>query len=168
MVEMFEVGELVVYGNKGVFKVEAIGVLDGMFQSGKEYYTLRSVRSSSQMVYIPVQSEKSPLRKVITKEQSLDLLERLPGLGQLEIKNEKLREQTYRESMDKHECEEWMKVLKTLYNRMQERRLRGKRATSMDERYMQVAKKCLLEEFAVAMSISTDEVEQVIKKKIHE
>lgn len=165
---MFEVGELVVYGNKGVFKVEAIGTPEGMSAAGgeKEYYMLRSVRSSSQRVYIPVQSERSPLRRIITKEQSLDLIERLPQLCQLEIKSEKLREQTYRASMDKHDCEEWMKVLKTLYNRMQERRRRGKRVTSMDERYMQVAKKCLLEEFAAAMSVSQEEVEQAIRRKI--
>lgn len=164
---MFKIGELVVNGNRGVFQVETIGPLDMLHVSAdKMYYTLRSVRGQEQTVYIPVNSQKSSLRKVISKEQTLDLIARLPMLNPLDVENERGREQKYKESMEKHECEEWMKMVKTLYGRTQERRTRGKRVTSVDEKYMQIAKKCLIEEFAVSLAIPVEEVEAVLKNVI--
>ncbi|MGI6071270.1 MAG: CarD family transcriptional regulator [Blautia sp.] len=164
---MFEVGELVVNGNRGVFRVETIGPLDMSNVSGdKMYYTLCSVRAQDQKVYIPVDSQKSSLRRVITKEETLELLRQLPKMHPLDVENERAREQKYKEAMDKHECEEWMKMVKTLYRRMQERRTRGKRVTSVDEKYMQIAKKCLIDEFAVSLGISVEEVETVLRKVI--
>lgn len=166
---MFEIGELVVYGNRGVFQVVSIGALENMsnVEGDKQYYTLKGLRKNEQIVYVPVENQRGALRKVISKEHTLELIERLPQIHPLQVENEKFREKRYRESMDKHECEEWMKVIKTLYDRIQERRLRGKKATSMDERYMQIAKKCLLEEFAVSLAITTEEVESVLQQKIH-
>lgn len=164
---MFEIGELVVYGNRGVFQVNAIGQVNmGQAGNDKNYYTLTALHGNRQTVYIPVDSVRCPLRKIITKEETLELIDRIPVMHILQIENEKIREQRYKESMDKHACEEWMMMLKTIYGRMQERRSRGKRPTSMDERYMQVVKRCLLEEFAASLSVSKEEVEYVLKQKI--
>lgn len=164
---MFKIGEMVVNGNRGVFQVEAVGPLSmEHVDGGKQYYTLRSVWKSSQTAYIPVDSEKCPLRRVISREQTLDLIDRLPEIGTLGVVSEKDREQRYKESMERHQCEDWIRMLNTLYRRVQERKRRGKRVTSMDERYLHTARKCLLEEFSASLSVSVEEVEEMLKMRM--
>ena len=59
------------------------------------------------------------------------------------------------------ECEAWVKILKTLYQRTTKR---GS-ITSMDKKYRQIAEKALYSEFAYALDISADEVDGFIKDR---
>ncbi len=139
---MFQIGDLVVYGNNGVYQVEEIGPLK--IQSKDEmrvYYTLGSIKEKKKKVYVPVDSTKSSLRNVITREETLDLLQRLPKIELLTVENEKAREQRYKDTLNTHRCEEWIRIIKTLHKRKDDRRLRGKKVTSLDARYLQIAQK---------------------------
>ena len=97
--------------------MEEIGTLDFSFvDNKKQYYTLRSVEDAADKAYIPTEDE-SNIRRPVSREEALTLIGRMPQIEELEIKNEKFREQEYRQCIADFCPENWVRVLKTTYNR---------------------------------------------------
>ena len=123
---MYELGDYIIYGNHGVCRVEDIGSLDiSGVDNSIECYTLQPVFSKASTLYTPVDNDKVSMRKVITNEEALELIERIPETPLLCIENDKQREEAYKEALRHHNCTDWVKIIKTLYVRKQER-LSGK------------------------------------------
>ena len=77
---MFQPGELVVYGSTGVCRVEGFGGLDQPGEDrGKRYYLLKPLWQDG-MIYAPVDSEKVPMRPVMSREEAEALIGRMPEI----------------------------------------------------------------------------------------
>lgn len=164
---MFKIDEYIIYGTNGVCKVNSIGTLDiGGIDKNRLFYTLEPVYSKGSAVYTPVDSTKVIMRKIVTKEEALELIDDIPNIETIPASNDRFQEDGYRAAMKKHDCREWVKIIKTLYLRKQERILNGKKFTSTDERYMGLAENGLYGELAVALNISKQDVEEYIVKRI--
>ena len=79
--------------------------------------------------------------------------------------DEKQRESQYKETLRKCDCRELLRIIKTIYQRMQARIAEGKKVTSSDERYFQLAEDRLYGEFAIALGIERDQVKDFIAGK---
>ena len=77
---MFQLGELVVYGSTGVCRVEGFAGLDqpGEYR-GKQYYQLKPLWQDG-VIYAPVDSEKVPMRPVISREEAETIIDRMPDI----------------------------------------------------------------------------------------
>lgn len=169
---MFEVGEYVVCGNKGVCVVEKITTLDiAGVDKERLYYILKPKYRTGSTVYVPVDSSGGSLRRVLGREEAQKLIHAIPDAPLLSITNEKLTEQTYRDCMKSGNCEEWVRVIKTIWRRKQERLQAGRKVTAVDARYFQIAEESLYGELAVALELEPDEVEayilETVKKALH-
>ncbi|HPU63101.1 MAG TPA: CarD family transcriptional regulator [Mobilitalea sp.] len=166
---MFEIGEYIVYGNHGVCRVEDIGSLNipGIDKSRK-CYTLQPVFSKSSTLYTPVDNDKVLMRRVMSNEEALDLMEQIPDIPLLWIENDKQREEIYKEALRSHDCTDWVKIIKTLYARRQERMSQGKKLTYTDEKYLNIAKNCLFGELAIALDMDKDKVEDLINERLEQ
>ncbi len=164
---MFAVGEYVVCGNKGVCSVEQITKLDiSGVDKEREYYILKPLYLSGSTVYVPVDSSKESMRKVLGREEAQKLIEMIPQIPLIDITNEKFSEQAYRECMKTNKCEEWVRVIKTIYVRKQKRIKAGRKMTAVDARYGHQAEESLYGELAVALEISKDAVEAYITEEL--
>lgn len=164
---MFEVGEYVVCGNKGVCFVENIARLDiSGVDKEREYYILKPKYSVGSTVYVPVDSPKESMRRVLTREEAQSLVRIIPELPLITIANEKLSEQTYRESMKTGSCEELVRIIKTIYLRKQKRIQAGRKVTAVDAKYFHMAEESLYGELAVALDMNRDDVEAYITGEI--
>lgn len=164
---MFEVGEYVVCGNKGVCLVENIARLDiSGVDKEREYYILKPKYSVGSTVYVPVDSPKESMRRVLTREEAQSLVRIIPELPLITIANEKLSEQTYRESMKTGSCEELVRIIKTIYLRKQKRIQAGRKVTAVDAKYFHMAEESLYGELAVALDMNRDDVEAYITGEI--
>ena len=76
----------------------------------------------------------------------------------LRVKNEKFREQEYKNCIADFCPENWVKVLKTLYKRTQSR---GS-ITSMDKKYQMLLEHALYSEFSYALGVPADRITQFI------
>lgn len=162
---MFEVGEYVVCGNKGVCVVEKITTLDiAGVDKERKYYILKPKYQMGSTVYVPVDSAKDSLRRVIRREEAQKLIDAIPDVPLLAITNEKLSEQIYRECLKSGNCEEWVRILKTIWRRKQERLQAGRKVTAVDAKYFHMAEESLYGELAVALDLNRDEVEAYIEK----
>ncbi len=158
---MFNKGDMVVCGNNGVCLIEKISTIDGGVNN-QVYYIMRPIYERNSTVYIPVESHKTPMRRIFSKEEAKEFIVTIPEIEELEIVNEKQREEQYKACMATAECKAWVTVIKTLNKRSSERQKSGKKAISMDERYMRMAKDCLYGELAVSLSIPKEKVEDYI------
>lgn len=164
---MFETGTYIVCGQHGVCRVEGVGKLQLTEASGdKEYYTLSKVYSRGGMLYVPADSEKIVMRPVISKEEAEELIEHMREIDLLQIDNEKRKEEIFKQAFRTCDSREWVKVIKTLYERKKDRLAKGKKVTASDERFLRTAEDNLFGELAISLDIEKNDVEQYIMDKI--
>ena len=166
---MFEVGDYIVYGNQGVCRVEGIGPMHmGGIKTDRLYYTLLPVYISGSTVYTPVDNTKVILRQIISKEEAMQLLEEIPQLEQIDVTDEKGREQIYKDALASCDCKELVRIIKTLYLRRQSRLEDGKKVTALDERYFRMAEDALYGELAIALGLARNGVEEYITRYLEQ
>ena len=138
---MFQVNDVVIYGHHGVCEITNVGTLKmPMADQEKLYYTLRPVYHKESSVYAPVENRKIVMRSVITIE----------------------------EAMQTCDCEELVKIIKTLYLRKQQRLESGKKVTVVDEKYFRQAEDKLYEELAYALGMEKKQVGTYISQHMEE
>lgn len=166
---MFEIGEMIACGNKGVCVVEDIATLNiSGADKDRKYYILKPKYQAGSTVYVPVDSSKESMRRVLNREEACELINAIPKLSPIDIANEKLSEQTYRECMKANDCEEWVRLIKTIYLRKQKRIQSGRKVTAVDAKYFHLAQESLYGELAVALGMDREEVEAYIFGEIEE
>ena len=164
---MFEIGEYIVYGTKGVCKVEDIAHVDIPGASkDRLYYVLQQIEGGTGKIYVPTDNDKVVMRKVITKEAAEDLIRRMPEIEQMWVDNDKQREAMYKEAMRTCDYNEWVSMIKTLYFRKKERTAQGKKVTALDERYLKAAENELYSELSLILGIPKSEVLSYIREQI--
>lgn len=166
-VTVFEKGEYVVCGNKGVCSVEDITTLDiSGVDKKREYYILKPVYMAGSTVYIPVDTAEESMRRVLSKEEADSLISGIPDIPLITITNDKLLEQVYRGCMKSNNCEEWIKIIKTIYLRKQKRLEAGRKVTAVDSKYFRLAEDNLYGELAISLGMSRGEVEHYITEEM--
>lgn len=164
---MFEPGSYIVYGTKGVCRVEHVGNINVPgIDSQRLYYTLSPVNERSGIIYTPVENPKVSMRRVISREEALALIDEIPSIESLWIPNEKEREHLFQKALLSCDCKEAVKIIKTLYLKKQKRLAAGKTATAMDQKYLQYAQEQLYGELAIALEMDKNQVEDFICKSI--
>lgn len=164
---MFEVGEYVVYGSKGVCQITDITHIDiSGADKDRLYYVLAPVGDANAKIYAPTDNQKITMRKVISKEEADKLISELPEIELLWVPDDKQREAKYKEVMRTCDYRAWVSIVKTLYLRKKERTAQGKKITALDERYMKAAENELYSELSLTLGIPKDQMENYIKEKI--
>lgn len=164
---MFSIGQNVICGNKGVCTIEDIATLDiAGVDKAKKYYILKPMYITASTVYVPVDSSVISMRTVLTKQEAEELVQRIPDIPALEIKNERLLEQDYKECLKSNNCVEWVKIIKTIYERRQKRILVGRKETAVDSKYFRMAEDILHGELSVALDIEKECVSQCIMERL--
>lgn len=164
---MFQVGELIVFGNNGVCRVEKIGAPDLIgVPAGVDYYTLAPYYKSNSRVFTPCNNDKIVMRPILTKDEALMLIKEISSIGLITVLDERKREDAYKEVMKSCDCRKFVSIIKTIHLRKQERLQEGRKITSSDEKYCQMAEDKLYEELAIALEIDKKEVKDYIGQTV--
>ena len=166
---MFEIGQYVNYGKHGVCVVEDITHMDiPGADKDKLYYVLSKVYTKGNKIYTAVDNKKVLMREILTKSEAEELIAEIPHIEQLVVANDKSRNDRYKDAMMTCDCRQWVKVLKSLYNRKQECIARGRKVAVTDERFYKDAEDHLYGELALSLGIEKDEVEDFITARMEE
>lgn len=166
---MFEVGEYIVYGVKGVCRVEDITHIDiSGADKNRLYYVLTPIGESSGKIYAPTDNQKVMMRRIISKEEADRLIDELPQIELLWVPDDKQREAKYKEALNTCDYRAWVSIVKTLYLRKQERVSQGKKITALDERYMRTAENELYSELSLTLGVPKDEMENYIRDRLEQ
>lgn len=166
---MFQIGDYVICSNKGVCEVENITVLNiSGADKEKEYYILKPLYSAGSTVYVPVDSQKDhTMRKVLERTEAERLIGTIPEIPLLVITNDKMTEQMYKDCMKSNDCQELVKLIKTIHQRKQKRIQAGRKIMAVDAKYFHLAEENLYGELAVALDLSREEVSGYITAAIN-
>lgn len=163
MVGVFEEGSYVQCGSHGVCRIEEITTMDlSGVDKERLYYVLSQVYIGGSRLYIPVDNRKIYMRPLLSEEEVDALIKKIPEIEELWIPNEKEREQAYKAALQTCDCEETVKIIKTLYLRKKMRLENGKKVTAVDMKYLHLAEEQLYGELAVVLSMDKGKVEDYI------
>ena len=164
---MFKVGDYVVHGSNGVCRVDEIGSvkIDG-FPPNRKYYFMTPINSKGSRLYTPVDNEEKNLRSVISKEEVYRLIRDIGTIEAISVRDEKNRENVYREMINKFDCGNLLKIIKTIYSRKKIRVNEGKKLLISDQKYLKLAEERLFGEIAVSLGIKKEEAEELIYKSL--
>ena len=166
---MFHTGDYVVYGNNGVCRVEGIGTLEvsGMPQD-RLFYTLHPLYMKGSTLFTPVDNSKIIIRPVLSKEEAKELIREIPNLEPLWINDERKREIQYKETIRTCDCRQYVRIIKTIYLRRENRLAEGKKVTVQDEKYFHMAEEALYGELAISLELSKEEAKSYVINKVTE
>ena len=116
---MFQKGELIVYGNTGVCRVQEIGHPEGLrnIDKGRLYYTLAPVYQSG-VIYAPVDTAVF-MRPVLSCREAEELILQIPAISEKECgsRDQKTISDHYRGFLSSHRCEDLVQLIKTVYTK---------------------------------------------------
>lgn len=167
---MFQKGELVIYGNNGICRIEEIGVPVGtlMGRSGKQYYTLSPVFGSGE-IYAPLDT-KVFMRPILTKEQAEQMIQQIPEIQEESVVGQDVRalSEKYKSFLNTHQCEDLIKLIKTVYVKEKVMEENGKKLAKTEQEFSKQAKELLHRELSLALDMPYEEIPAYITKKIQE
>lgn len=156
---MYKVGQYVVHPGQGVCKVEAIE------DDPQATYMLMPVGGRHPMrISFPVASE-GRLRPVIGRKQAEQIIgeyTELP-LEELSSRSNALEEERFKTELRRGSCRDAVRIAKTFRTRIEQVRASNKRPPVAYERIFKQASERSLQELAVAMGVSEDDVVQLLR-----
>lgn len=160
---MYQLKEYVNYGELGVCQITAVGPQPELNPT-QLYYTIKPLEHPENTIYLPAKKadQSSSIRRIISAETALRLLEELPGLQVIEEHNRKEKQYALEKAMKTHTCMEWCRVLKTLYSSKVQALASARKKSSTEELLWKTAEECLVGE----LSFTLGESKEDIKKRI--
>ena len=163
---MFKANDYVVYGSTGICRITDM-VKDKQSNGDEtEYFILQSVCENNLIIKTPVANSDAMMRAPISKEGVLSLIATMPEQETVWIKKISERNVNLLAALKSKKCEEWVKLIKTIYTEKQETCDKGKKLAKTYVDIMQAAEKKLYGEMALALNISLDEVVPYIREHI--
>ncbi|MGN0484245.1 MAG: CarD family transcriptional regulator [Lachnospiraceae bacterium] len=153
---MFEKGDLVIYGTKGVCRIEDIRVPD-IEGVDRLYYFLQPVYDARDMIFTPVDSDKVKMRKTLDKEQAEQFIDELKEKKTSEEFTERINAGDYNEVMRSGNCMSWAHLINNLYKRKKGCAIRGKKMKYTDTKVLKEAERLLYGELAAALDQSYED-----------
>lgn len=163
---MFEKGDVVICGTSGICEINDISTLDMEGVQKDRMYFILHPRNEGGTIYVPVDNASAKIRKVISKQEAMELIAKMPEIEPLDGCNEKFLEESYKKSLRKFDCVEWVRLIKYIYFRKQSREGSGKKVTAVDERYMRLAENILYQEIGEAIGMPKEQVLDYISDQI--
>ncbi len=167
MPRSFQKDEYVFYESGGICKILDIqfAPLEGM-PANREYYVMRSVHDKSGMIYVPKDNENIFIRPLLNTESAESLLASLSKILPIVEENGKLLRAKYLEAMQKHEPCEWVRIIKTAYNRKNEFPDKIQRLSEGERDLVARAKRFLYAELALAFDVSEKEMAERMEQAL--
>ncbi|MDP4153230.1 MAG: CarD family transcriptional regulator [Bacillota bacterium] len=165
---MYQVGDLIVYGNSGVCKIVNITTPE-IHDINKEqlYYVLKPLYQEC-VIYTPVNNTKVFMRQIISAEEAEHLIDMIPTI-QAEIyhnKNFTQLSEHYETYIKNYDCADLIELVMSIYDKRQLMVQQKRKLGQIDERFMKRAEELLYGELSAALNISIDKVPKYIEARV--
>ena len=113
------------------------------------------------LIYAPADSEKLPIRPLLSPQQIHELIDQLPALPAEGYHASTIQAltQRYQSAIRSHDCCTLAQILKSIYCKRLQAESQHRRLGMVDERYMKQAEQLLYGEISASLEISFEEVE---------
>ena len=155
---MYSAGDIIIYGTKGVCRVESVGHLSVSddLTADKLYYTLSPLfGKEGEKIYSPVDTNVF-IRNLISPSEVEDCIEIVSHK-----KTEGLNCRNKRELAEKYKA-----IIKSLNGKFEDAKENHKKFSQMDMDFLRNAENIVYGEFAVVLHISKEEVRKKVESRI--
>lgn len=156
---MYKENDKVVY--KGI--VCEIKEVKKKYINNKDYYVMMPITDSSLKIEVPIENSLKKVRSIISKEEALKLIDKIPSINTLNI-HEKVLDNEYKILLSRDSLEDLIKIIKTTYLRNYERQSNKRRTSEKDDTYFKKAEQRLYTELSISLNMSYDKVKEYIIK----
>lgn len=164
---MFKCGDTVMHPGMGVCKIQEIKK-QTIMKKTQEFYILKPVYENEKTtIYVPVNSDKIGLRRLLTQDDIKKILRTLPSVQSLWVDNDAKRKESFTQILKSGDHIQIMELIKELYEHKLEKQSAGKRLHISDEKILQEAERLIHQELAYTMNIKTDEVSDFILNELN-
>lgn len=163
---MFSVSDVVVFGSADVYEIVDICQKDFGVNSKRSYYVLNPVFGNSLDVYIPINHKQMPIRKILTKEEIVQIIKSMPDIKDDWIEDYKQRKATYSEILASGDHEKIIRIIKIIHIHQLELEQQGKQLISTDKELLKAAEKLIYHEFAAVLDLEPEQIIDYILQKI--
>ena len=164
---MFQVGEYIVYGLNGICRVAEIGPSPYDKTDTRTFYLLIPVNNPmSSSIYTPVDNERVPMRRLMTKEDIDALITSMPEIETLKVHVEKQRREIYRAVIAELRPEGYVQIIKTVDRRRAELTAARKHFPVTDLEYGRLAKHLLCSECAHVLGLTEEQADAYIASRL--
>lgn len=165
---MYQKNDLIVHQSAGVCRVKDTTMM--AFSKGGEkqlYYVLEPLREGG-VLYSPVNSDKVFLRRALTREQALALIDTIPSIDAQAFHTRSLQElsEHYQQAIGSHDCADLVELLMSIWAKKQDVEENRRRLGQLDLRYMKQAEDLLYGELSCALDISPEDVQTFISQRL--
>ena len=164
---VFALGDKIVYGSEGVYAVSEYTKSPFDSADTRVFYLLRPVYgSASNLIVTPADGGATFMRPIMTRDEALALIERVPELPEVVVEKERLRRDVYRETLRQATGENFISLIKTVRARREVFLAQKRRLSEADTDFEGRAKHCLFGELSVVLDITLDEAERLVLEKM--
>ncbi len=163
----FKKGQLLVYGVRGVCRVEDVR-REAFGTEEKEYCILRPLDDPKATIYLPTDSDRieKNIKRVITAEEIDRLIRSIPTEDDKWIDDNKRRSELFKRILDDGDRLNLVRLIKSIHIHRDEIEKSGKKLGVADKNVLDRAEKIIYEEFAMVLGIDSDDVGQFIKDRV--
>ena len=164
---MFRLGDVIVYGNEGVFSVGEYTSSPIDKKDERVYYVLIPVSgATNSRILAPSEGGGVPMRAVMTRDEASSLIARICEISEVTVTNERERREAYRIAMREGGSEALISIIKAVRRRRAEFLAQKRRLAETDTDFESRAKRCLFGELSVALGITVAEAEAMVCEEI--
>ena len=167
MRKLFSIGDKITYGSEGVYTVKEFTVSPIDKNDTRQFYVLLPAHGPACNVIItPVDNDKVKMRPIMSRDEALAFIDRIPDIPPLTVEREKDRRDIYRQTLANATGDDFISIIKTVAERREIFFKAKRRLSESDSNYERKSKFCINGELASALGISIDEVDEFIKKRL--
>ncbi|MDE6053465.1 MAG: CarD family transcriptional regulator [Lachnospiraceae bacterium] len=160
---MFQIGSIVMHPSAGVCNIEDIRE-EKFTESKRTYYIMHPVSESnnSTTIYVPVDTDKIHLRKLMGKDEIIDIIKHSTTEKIEWIDNTNLRKAAYSEILHSDDTSKIIALITVLHTKKERTIEAGKKFSAYDEKILHDAEKKIHQEFSHALSMQEEEIPRFI------
>ena len=156
---MYKINDYIVYRHD-VCKIKKIKKI-----KDKDYYVISPIDDNSLIINTPVDNKMGYIRDILSKEEAKKIIDSIKDIKAVDSINEKNVEAIYKELLNSYSYENLIKIIKTTYERNNNRLINNKKISEKDDTYFKLAEKYLYNELAISLNTTSEEIKDYIINK---
>lgn len=163
---IFSIGDTVMHPAEGVCTIEELRPM-ALSGAQRTYYILKpTTEKSSSTVYLPVARGNTILRRLLSKADILDLIQRSGEHAGLWIADSKQRKETFTRILSGGDYARIIRMMQEIHEERVRREQEGKKACAADEAILAEAERLLHQEFSYVLHMTLEETAVFVRREL--
>lgn len=160
---MFKIGENVMYGRLGIYRID--NIKDENFSGEvRKYYVLTPLNEKDGTAYIPVDMGEKKLKRLLVKKEAEKVISEALEADMDWITDNKLRHEKASDIIKNGDRVSLLRLIRLYRSKKEEAEKNRRKFFAADEKALMEAEALLFQELSVALNVSCDDVLKLILK----